>query len=200
MLDATPSAPSKDRGRAEQLRMVVHASLSLSLLYLAVPDPLPLLGLPKGPAAIAFALLVSVVEAWRVHSGWTFFLFRDYEAHRPAAYYWLGLGCILGLVFFPTRFAILTILGVCFVDPIINTVRPRAGRALAGAAGASAWAAVAFAAVLLAPLPVPLWLVPVGALAAVAGEAPRSRFIDDDFLMNMVPLAALTVVARALGA
>lgn len=199
MEDRGPAQLGRANGEGGFLRSAVHVSLALSLLYYAVPDPIPPLSLPKAPAALAFALVVTLVEAWRIRTGWTFFLFRDYESHRPAAYYWLGLGCLVALVFFPARFAVLTILGVCLVDPVIGQTRWTPAKKWASAVGACAWAGLGAAVVLLAPLAVPLWLLPLGAAAAAAGEAVRSPFVDDDFLMNMVPLLTLTAVAQALG-
>lgn len=187
-----------DRARAERLRVVVHMSLSLSLVYYLVPDPLPLAGVPRGTAAIGLALAVSLAEALRIGTGWTFFLFRDYERHRPAAYYWLGLGCCLALVFFPARFAVLTVLGVCFADPVIGAVRQTAYKQSASAFGALTWAGVGAAAVVFGNLSVPWWLLLGGAGTAVLAEAKRIPYIDDDFLMNIVPLAALTFWASAL--
>ncbi len=182
------------------MRRAVHVSFSLSLLYYLIPDPLPLIGAAKAPAAVGFALFVSLVETGRVYTSWDVFLLRDYERHQPAAYFWLGLGCCLALVFFPPRFAVLTILGVCFADPVIGEVRETRFKEHAMAAGAATWLAVASLAVFLGGLNVNAWLLLAGAGAAVVAEAAPIPYVDDDFLMNMVPLVTLRAVGWLLGA
>ncbi|HKZ58414.1 MAG TPA: hypothetical protein VJ547_01020 [Candidatus Thermoplasmatota archaeon] len=190
-------SPASPRLRA--LRRAVHVSFSLSLLYYLVPDPLPLVVLPKAHAALGLALLVTLAEALRLSRGWSLSLMRDYERRQPAAYYWLGLGCCLALVFFPPRFAVLTILGVCFADPVIALSRQTSYKAHAPALGALAWLAVGGAAVVVGGLNVPWWLLLGGAGAAVLAEGRRVPYVDDDFLMNTVPLVLLTLWASALG-
>src|SRR3972149_2585721 len=111
-------SPASPRLRA--LRRAVHVSFSLSLLYYLVPDPLPLVVLPKAHAALGLALLVTLAEALRLSRGWSLSLMRDYERRQPAAYYWLGLGCCLALVFFPPRFSVLPLLGAGFSDPAVS--------------------------------------------------------------------------------
>jgi dolichol kinase len=176
----------------------MHVSLSLSLVYYVIPDPVPFLGVPKPVGVLALAAIVSAAEAWRLHSGWTLFLFRDYESRRPAGYYWLGLGCCLALVFFPPRFAIITIPGVCIVDPIIGTLRATRFKPWASAVGFALWLLLATATVFAAGLPVPLVLLPLAAAVAVGAEATRLPYLDDDLSMNLAPLCFLTAAAFAL--
>jgi dolichol kinase len=191
---------TEGRERAERLRMAVHMSMSLSLLYYLFPDPVPLFGIPKATGVMALLFVAALCELVRIRKGWIFSLFREYERHRPAAYFWIGMGCCIALVFFPQRFAVLTITGVAFIDPFINTLRPRLGRARAGVAGACAWAGMGAVTVTVGAFPVPLWLLPIGGVAAACGETLRHPYVDDDFLMNMVALITLTAVAAALGA
>jgi hypothetical protein len=190
---------TEGRERAERLRMAVHMSMSLSLLYYVLPDPVPLVGVPKATGVVALLFIAALCELARIRAGWIFSLFREYERHRPAAYFWIGTGCCTAVVFFPQRFAVLTILGVAFIDPLINTLRPRVGRLRAGLAGAVAWTALAASVVAVTGLPAPLSLLPLGGLAAAGGETIRHPYVDDDFLMNMTPLVLLTVIAAGLG-
>lgn len=181
--------------KAVVLRRAMHVSLSLSLVYYAIPEPVPTLGISRPVGVLALAAIVSAAEAWRLHSGWSFFLFRDYESRRPAGYYWLGLGCCIALAFFPPRFAIITILGVCIVDPAIGTLRATWAKPWATAFGFALWLLLASVAVLAADLPVPLWLLTPAAAVAVVAEATRVPFLDDDLTMNLAPLCFLTAVA-----
>lgn len=179
-------------------RRIIHVLMAGSLLFYFVPDPLPLLGIPRAYGALALAGFVTAVEAWRLHAGVRVALMRDYEMERPAAYYWLGLGCCIALVFFPPRFAILTILGVCLADPAIGIVRGTSAKRWATAAGFAVWMAAAIVACILLALPVAIGLLVLGAAAAVSVEPIRMPFLDDDFTMNIVPLVLLTVSAQAL--
>ncbi len=185
--------------RAAVLRRAIHVSLALSLLYYLVPDPLPVLGIARAHGALLLAGVVTVAEAWRLKAGGSFSLFRDYEMKRPAAYYWLGLGCCIALVFFPPRFAIVTILGVCLGDPAIGLARATRHKRWAGAVGFVVWVAAAAAACFALTLPVSVGLLVLGATVAVSVEPLRLPFLDDDFTMNLAPLVAMTAAARLLG-
>lgn len=185
--------------RATVLRRALHVCLAFSLTYYLIPDPLPLLGIARAQGALLLAAVVTAAEAWRLKAGWSYSLFRDYEMKRPAAYYWLGLGCCIALVFFPPRFAILTILGVCLADPAIGIVRATRHRRWAAAAGFAVWSLTAIAACFVLALPVAVGLLVLGATVAVAVEPIRLPYLDDDFTVNMAPLVAMTAAARLLG-
>ena len=180
-------------------RRAIHGSLCLSLLYYLVPDPLPLLGIGRAYGALLLAGIVTAAEACRLKAGWSFALFREYEMKRPAAYYWLGLGCCIALVFFPARFAILTILGVCLADPAIGITRATGAKRWAGAVGFAVWVAAAVVACFVLALPVAVGLLVLGATVAVSVEPLRLPFLDDDFTMNLAPLVVMTTAAFALG-
>ena len=186
--------------RAVVLRRLIHVSLALSLVYYLVPDPLPLVRISKGSGVLVLVGIVTVAEAIRLKRGWRFFLFRDYEMKRPAAYYQLGVGCAAALVAFPMKYAILTILGVCFADPVIGIVRAGPKARWAFAAGFGVWVAAAIIACAALTLPVPIGLIVLGAAAAVAVEPIRFPTLDDDLTMNLVPLVLITLVGAALPA
>jgi hypothetical protein len=180
-------------------RRALHMALAFSLLYYWVPDPLPVLGVSKPLAALAGVGVAAVLEAWRIRSGWVFFLFRDYEKKWVAGYFWYGAGCVMALVFFEPRLAVPSILGVALVDPLLGEMRDAGAKRAAPAIGIAAWAGIAAGANLVGGAATPWALVPLGAVAAVTAETVKVPHIDDNFLMIAAPLLAMAGLAAVIG-
>lgn len=185
--------------RRRLFRRGFHALTSLFVVYWWFPERVVELDLSRDEIAIAGLLLLGCFEAYRIHKGWLFFGLREYEKKRPAGYFWGATGYVLALLLFEQRFAMITILGTTLVDPILGELRASDWKKMGPPAGFVAWCAVAYGCVLLVPLTTPLVLIPIGALIAVFVEAPRVPNVDDNFVMNVVPLLSLTALAAVLG-
>jgi dolichol kinase len=182
--------------RRHLARRALHVAVSLGLVYYWLPDNLGPAGLSKQAVAIAALVAVGLLEVVRLRRKAIFFPMREYERGQLAGHFWLAAGCVLAVVFFEERFAVITILGTTLVDPLIGELRDRANlRRWAPAAGIVAWCVVGLLCVLLIPLSVRIPLVPVGALMAVMAEGKKVRGVDDNFLMNVVPLAGMTTIS-----
>lgn len=185
--------------RRTLIRRGFHMLSSLFVVYYWLPEYLDPLELTRNQVAILGLALLTAFEAYRIHRGWLFFGLRDYEKKRVAGYYWGASGYVIALLLFEQRFAMITILGTTLTDPVLGELR-KAGRIRAAlAAGLGVWTAIALSCIFLVPLSTPLVLVPLGAVLAVAAEWHKLRWVDDNFLMNLVPLLALTGIAALAG-
>jgi len=172
--------------------------VSLSVLYYWFPKRVVEWGVTREEITVAGVLILGLLEAVRLLRGKLVFPMREYERRQIGGHFWLVLGCAVALIFFDQRFAMLTILGTTLVDPLIGELRVRGSTTLALVAGFLAWCAVAALVVAATPLSTPLYLIPVGAAAAVGAAHFKIRHLDDNFLMNLVPLAVLAGLALAL--
>jgi dolichol kinase len=185
--------------RRRLFRRGFHALSSLFVLYYWLPEYIEPLQLTRNQVAALGIALILAFEAYRIHRGWVFFGLRDYEKRWIAGYFWGASGYVLALVFFEPRFAMLTILGTTLVDPVIGEVRATGRKRWASAAGFVGWCAVALACIFAAGLATPLPFVPLAAALAVAAESVKTRWVDDNLLMNIVPLLCLTALAAVTG-
>ncbi len=176
-----------------------HALSSLFIIYWWFPERVAAIDLSRQEIALIGLGLLGIFEAYRIHRGWIFFGLRDYEKKRVAGYFWGALGYVVALLFFEQQFAMITILGTTLVDPILGEMRGSKWKRFAPPTGFGAWCAVAIACVLLVPLATPLVLIPLGAAIAVGAERLEVPYVDDNVVMNVVPLLSLTALAAALG-
>ena len=185
--------------RRRLIRRGFHALSSLFVIYWWLPDYIAPLELTRQQVAVLGLSILAAFEAYRIHRGWVFLGLRDYEKKRIAGYFWGASGYVLALLFFDQRFAMITILGTTLGDPVLGELRETSLKRFAPAAGFAVWCAVALLCILLVPLSTPLALVPLGAALAVGAEWIKQPYIDDNFLMNIVPLLALTALAAGTG-
>lgn len=192
-----PSATVVDRKRL--FRRGFHALTSLFVVYWWFPERVVELDLTRQQVAVVGLALLASFEAYRIHKGWLFFGLREYERKHIAGYFWGASGYVVALLFFEQRFAMLTILGTTLVDPLLGEMRAGPWKKWGPPAGFGAWCAIAIACVAFVPLSTPVYLIPLGAALAVAAEAVKMRPIDDNLVMNIVPLLSLTALAAILG-
>ncbi len=185
--------------RRRLIRRGFHTLSSLFVIYWWLPPYIDPLQLTRQQVAVLGLSLLAAFEAYRIHRGWQFLGLRDYEKTHIAGYFWGASGYVLALLFFDQRFAMITILGTTLGDPVLGELRQTRFKQAAPAAGFAVWCAVAAACILVVPLSTPWALVPVGAALAVIAEGAKQPYIDDNFLMNIVPLLAFTALAAGLG-
>lgn len=185
--------------RRRLVRRGFHALSSLFVVYYWIPPRIDALELSRNQVVVLGIFLLAGFEAYRIHRGWLFFGLRDYEKKWVAGYFWGALGYVVALLFFEQRFAMITILGTTLVDPVLGEVRHSERKKWAPAAGFAAWCAVALACIFAVGLATPLAFVPIGAAIAVGAESIKTRWVDDNLLMNLVPLLCLTALAAVTG-
>jgi hypothetical protein len=172
---------------------------SLFVVYYWIPERIVEVQLTRQEVAVLGLTVIAVFETYRVHRGWLFLGLREYERKWVAGYFWGAAGYVLALLFFPQRFAMLAILGTTLVDPVLGEFRESSFKRWGPAVGFAVWCLIAALLILLVPLSTPWPFVPLGAALAVAAEANKIRWVDDNVMMNLVPLLGLTALAAATG-
>jgi len=176
-------------------RRLFHLASPVFLLYYWIP---PDLGNPETKITREALLLLVVgtvlaVDVARLALRIPVFGLRKYEAGRMSAYAWGTIGLAVGLAFFPWFLVIPVFCGMAWIDPLCAWSRRT---------GHHPWLpALAYAlafAFLLRAVASQLNAFEIAALTAIATpvallvEYPDIRVVDDDFLMTVVPLIALT--------
>ena len=181
------------------LRRVAHASMALAPLYYALPVNLPFLGIHRWSVVVAFFSAIMVFEAFRLWKGITFMGLRPHEKDQIASFAWAAAGITAVLWLCPHDIASAALIGMALVDPLAGELR------LAGVLDRVTIASTLLVyfglciAVLLAwdmrSTLESLLLSMVAAFLAVASERIKTPYIDDDFLMSVVPAATMTGLA-----
>lgn len=161
---------------------------------------------PKAGVLLLFLCSALLIEAGRLFTGRPIPGLRPNESDRMSGYAWGSLGLALGLLFLPGELVIPTFWGMAWIDPLCAYARKRGGYPWAPwAAYVALVVAVSFLVVPLAPpptSPVPLarlaLYAPVAGALAIAAERPNLWWIDDDFLMHVVPMLGLAGLSRIL--
>ena len=151
--------------------------------------------------AVSLVVIMVVVEYRRIKGNLDhqrFFGLRNYEKGRPAGYLYFGFALLILLLFFPQQIAIPCILCASFIDPFIGESRFYFGKRKAYTIGFLL--AVFF--FLLTWFRADWWVLllvsVIGASGALIGEAKKLRFIDDDFMIQMLPAIMLLLVWQGL--
>jgi dolichol kinase len=179
-------------------RRIIHLSGPLVLIYYLMPDPF--LWVSRNGWVLMALPVILIMEAIRLSTGRVFFGLREYEGNRISAYAWGGMGVAIALILFPMPFAISSIIGVCWADPLIGEMRKRKKMRLYPALPLAVYFLIAVTCLLLfsdIKFLTVLILALAGSMAAIAIEKPKLS-IDDDFLMLVVPLLLMTLVYQYL--
>ena len=185
---------------AHWFRRVFHTFAASFLFYYLLPDQ-SWIHILKIAAPIIIVAVMAVVEYRRLHGDidhQRFFGLRGYEKRRPASYLYFGFAMLLLLLFFPQQIAIPCILCASFTDPIIGESRFYLGKKQAYLIGfffsmfffTMTWYHAEWWILLAVSL--------LGATGAVIGEGKKLRFIDDDFMIQILPALLLVVLWQAL--
>ena len=183
-------------------RRLAHCLVALTPVYYIIPEELPLSPFRRWHLLIAFFLLIAIVESVRLWKKATFFGLRPHEKDSIASFAWAAAGITIALWLMPWEIATPVLVGMGLVDPLAGELR-RAGRSRAVTlclpmAVYASICIVALWALADAAIPVVLGLSVVGAAVAVAAERWRLPYIDDDFLMIIVPGTLMSLLWLAV--
>ena len=189
-------------GRGTLIRRGFHLTSPFWLVWYWMP-PDSWVGVPKLYALLFFFAAALLIEAARLLTGRRIPGLREYESTRMSAYAWGSIGLALGLIFFPGELVIPTFWGMAWIDPLCAYSRKKGGYPWVPlVAYVLLFLAVSLLVVPTAPYATtPLGLprlaayAPLAAVLALAAERPNLRFVDDDFLMHVVPLLALAGIS-----
>lgn len=187
------------------VRKAFHLTSPAWLIWFWMP-PDAWVGVRKEAVLVSLLSLALLVEAGRLLTGIRFPGLRADESDRLSAYAWGSLGLALGLLFFPGEVVIVTFWGMAWIDPLCASLRKsRAYPSVPFAAylvlSLTLWALVVPAAPYQTTPLDPVRFVPLAVLAAflaLAAERPNLKHVDDDFLMNVVPMVVLTAILRVV--
>jgi hypothetical protein len=180
-------------------RRAVHACggpLVLGIFLLANESWLWVVKMVGPP--IFFALIVGM-DALRLKGVFPqdmFYGIRDYELNRPMGYTYFAIAGIILLMLaqlklIPQAIAVGCFLCGCLVDPAMGEARQAKGRRF----GMPVGFLLAFALFIILGFRWDISLL--GAFLVMTGESIKSKLIDDDFLIQMIPAVGLIIAWKA---
>lgn len=185
---------------AHWFRRAFHTFAASFLFYYLLPDEtwvtnvkiiLPIL-IVAGMFVIEYHRLRGDVDHKR------FFGLRSYEKKRPASYLYFGVAVMLLFLFFPQQIAIPCILCASFTDPIIGETRYFFGKKYAYPLGF----VISYLFFLVTWYRADGWVLIIvttlGASGAVIGEARKCTYVDDDFMIQILPAVLLFILCQGL--
>ncbi len=185
-----------DRSRA--LRRIVHCLLALGIVYYIIPVQI-LPGLPKDEALILLLLAILSFEAVRLHLNIRIVGLRPYEYSRLSGFSWAFMGICTVVLFFPLPIALPALFGVALMDPLAGELRRLEQGKLANIIWPISF--IMFSVLLLIhyhPPVVPLSMGFTGSTVSWLSEKMKFRSIDDDFLMSVLPAAAMLITYMSI--
>lgn len=181
---------------AHWFRRVFHTFAASFLFYYLLPDE-EWINVIKIIAPIIIVFCMVVIEYRRLRGSLDhqrFFGLRNYEKKRPASYLYFGIAVLLLFLLFPQQIAIPCILCASFTDPIIGETRYHLGKKKAYAIGFI----ISLLFFLITWYRADWWILilvsVVGAAGALIGETKKLRFVDDDFMIQMLPALLLLLL------
>ncbi len=180
-------------------RRAFHVASPLFLAYYILPDPLGG-NISRTSAALLFIGTAVCIEIGRIALGVKLLGLRPYEGNRVSAYAQGMLGLAFGLfVIRDMRIVVPVFLGMAWIDPLSafcrRTNRPRV-------VPAAAYFVLFLTTVLLMGSFAGTLAVLYAAAATVAAifvEGPKIPQVDDDLLMQVVPMIVLYYLVAGFG-
>jgi len=181
---------------AHWYRRVFHAFAASFLVYYLPPDVdwIKLLKLWVPPAIVIFAIILEVLRLKGVVSSDHFFGLRMYEKNRIGSYVFFAVGVLILLWAFPQPIAVPCILCACIADPLMGEIRHRFSEKHVYILGFLVcffffmifWYNAGWFLMILASI--------IGAYGAVVGETKKFWWLDDDFMIQILPAVLLLIL------
>jgi hypothetical protein len=182
--------------KAHVVRRIFHLCAPAFLVYYLIPEDMWGLGISPEISVIVVLITVLSVEAFRLATGRTYYGLRTYEKNQISAYAWAAIGITIAFLFFPPVFVICAVVGLGWVDPLIGELRRHWKKANPTLPLVMYFMIVMGSLLLFSDINF-ITQVFLGCLASVSAikiEAWKTRYVDDDFLMLIIPLMILTFV------
>ncbi len=178
-------------------RRAFHIASPVFLSYYLLPDQITP-NITRLSLAILFIGTAGCIEIARIALSLQLFGMRRYEGRRVSAYAQGLLGLAFGIfVINDARIVVPVFLGMAWVDPLAAYCRKKTRSRIVPTA---AYVAIFLGATLaMASLSVPFAILCTGVAtaAAILMEGPKIPQVDDDLLMQVVPMVALKVLIAA---
>jgi len=177
-------------------RRVFHTFSASFILYYMLPD-LYWINLFKIWIPVTILIFIFILEYLRINGKINsnhFFGLRMYEKKRISSYLFFGIAVFILLLFFPQQIAIPCILCASIADPIMGEIRHRFGQKNVYLVGFFLCMLFFFVTWYKAELWIALLVSVIGATGAVVGETKKIKWLDDDFMIQMVPAILLLII------
>jgi len=176
-----------------RFRRAVHLSAPAFLVYYLLPSPLWTGGPPREVALLAVLAVVMIFELLRLLYDIQVPGMRDYEQERISAMAWAAIALAIAMLFFPPGLTAPAVVGMALIDPLISHLRQTHWYP---------WVPLATYFLLVLTIlilfyslsPTVMLTAALASLLAVGVEAIRTRYVDDDFLMIIIPLLGMALV------
>tara|TARA_B110001454_G_C12564105_1_gene368984 strand:- start:64 stop:651 length:588 start_codon:yes stop_codon:yes gene_type:complete len=167
-----------------------HTAAACFVLYFLFPEKI--LGLDRIYLVFTFWFGVLLIEYFRLNKVFVLDGMRNYESSRIAGFVWFATGTCFILIFyeigvFPEIFAISTIIMASYADPVIGEMNSRCGEKWSLIGG------LVTSFVIYQLLIGVIFYSLIGSVVAVIIEKPKFRWLDDDLLMQIFPITAMTL-------
>lgn len=182
---------------AHWYRRVFHAFGASFLFYYLLPDNVDWIGFLKNWVPPVLVFVVIILEILRLKgkiSSDHFFGLRMYEKKRVGSYVFFAVGVLILIRFFPQQIAIPCILCACLGDPIIGEIRNRYETKYVYILGFLVCMFFFMVSWIKADVYLMLIVSVVGGLGAVIGETQKFWWLDDDFMIQILPAILLLFI------
>ena len=177
-------------------RRVFHAFGASFVFYYMLPnvDWVNLLKFWVPPVIVIIAITLEILRLKGKISSDHFFGLRMYEKDRIGSYVFFAVAILILLRFFPQQIAIPCILCACLADPIMGEIRNRFGMRHAYILGFFICMFFFIITWYKADIRLILLVSVIGAFGAIVGETKKFWWIDDDFMIQIVPAILLLII------
>ncbi|MEM4258717.1 MAG: dolichol kinase [Candidatus Thermoplasmatota archaeon] len=182
---------------AHWFRRIFHTSAASVLVYYVLPEAL-WIQLLKIIIPVWIVVGVTIIEYLRLRSiinNDEFFGLRPYEYRRPASYWYFSVALVILLLGFPQQIAIPCILCASFTDPIMGEIRIRFG--VQHSIGIGFFLSFIFYSIIwytAQPFGIGILTTSLGAGVTVLSESLKNPYLDDDFLMQILPAICIGIL------
>ena len=177
-------------------RRAFHAFGASFLFYYMLPnvDWINLLKFWMPPIIVVFIVILEILRLKGKVSSEHFFGLRMYEKNRIGSYVFFAVAIFILLRFFPQVIAMPCILCACLADPIMGEVRNHFGMKHTYIFGFLVCMLFFVVAWYKADIRLLLLVSVIGAFGAVIGETKKFWWLDDDFMIQMLPAVLLLII------
>ncbi|SRR6266567_5466786 len=180
-------------------RRAFHLISPVFMAYYLLPEQLGA-GITRTSVTLLFLGTAACIEISRIALGLRMFGMRTYEEQRVSAYAQGALGLAFGLfVIQDPRIVIPVFIGMAWVDPIAGFCRRRGWTRVIPT---SAYFALFLGTVLLMhsfSIQNALFFSAATTAAAILVEGPKNVQVDDDLLMQVIPMVVLYYLLAGFG-
>lgn len=174
---------------AHWYRRVFHTFGASFVVYYMLPES-EIFYYLKIVLPISIILFAITLEALRVSgkiSGSHFFGLRMYEQKRLGSYFFFGIGIFILLMFFPQQIALPCILCACIADPILGELRRNYSKRRVIFNGFLICFMIFFITWYKADMTTMIFISIIGSCFALVGEMKKFFWLDDDFMIQILP-------------